>query len=113
MSTTLNTRLDPAIFRLPVQRIREGYYSDAYFVFTKELLEDEGEHPRVTMQVFQKEESVLGGIDEAIAVLKLCAGREVDGEWVAGWDELVVHALHEGDHISPRETVMTIEGDYS
>jgi nicotinate phosphoribosyltransferase len=113
MSTTVNTRLDPEIFRLPVQRIRQGYYSDAYFVFTKKLLEDEGEHPYVTMQVFQKEESVLGGIDEAIAILKLCSGREIDGEWVPGWDELVVHALNEGDPISPRETVMTIEGDYS
>jgi nicotinate phosphoribosyltransferase len=113
MSTTVTTRLDPEIFRLPVQRIRDGYYSDAYFVFTKHLLEDEGEHPRVTMQVFQKEESVLGGIDEAIAVLKLCSGRELDSEWVGGWDQLVVHALHEGDRISPRETVMTIEGDYS
>src|ERR1700761_1097972 len=113
MSTTVTTRLDPEIFRLPVQRIRQGYYSDAYFVFTKKLLEDEGEHPHVTMQVFQKEESVLGGIDEAIAILKLCSGREIDGEWVPGWDELVVHALNEGDPISPRETVMTIEGDYS
>src|ERR1700761_6603182 len=113
MSTTVTTRLDPEIFRLPVQRIRQGYYSDAYFVFTKTLLEDEGEHPHVTMQVFQKEESVLGDIDEAIAVLKLCSGREVDGEWIPGWDDLVVHALHEGDPISPRETVMTIEGDYS
>ncbi len=113
MSTTVPTRLDPSIFRLPVQRIRDGYYSDAYFVFTKELLEAENEHPRVTMQVFQKDESVLGGIDEAIAILKLCTGREVDGEWISGWDELIVHALHEGDRISPRETVMTIEGDYS
>jgi nicotinate phosphoribosyltransferase len=113
MSATLNSRLDPEIFRLPVKRIRQGYYSDAYFVFTKKLLEDEGEHPRVTMQVFQKEQSVLGGIDEAIAILKLCSGREIDGEWVPGWDELMVHALGEGDRISPRETVMTIEGDYS
>jgi nicotinate phosphoribosyltransferase len=64
------------------------------------------------MQVFQKEDSVLGGIDEAIAVLKLCSGREQDGEWVSGWDQLEVRALHEGDRIAPRETVMTIEGDY-
>src|SRR6201999_2207133 len=35
------------------------------------------------------------------------------GEWVLGWDQLQVHALHEGDRIAPRETVMTIEGDYS
>ncbi len=96
-----------------MDRIRSGYYSDAYFVLTKNLLEGEGEHPHVTMQVFQKEDSVLGGIDEAIAILKTCSGREVDGEWINGWDELVVHALHEGDRISPRETVMTVEGDYS
>src|ERR1700760_3635133 len=113
MSTTVTTRLDPEIFRLPVGRIRDGYYSDAYFVLTKQLLEDEGEHPQVTMQVFQKQDSILGGIDEAIAILKLCAGRRVDGEWINGWDDLVVHALHEGDRVAPRETVMTIEGDYS
>jgi nicotinate phosphoribosyltransferase len=114
MSTTVTTRLSPEIFRLPVQRIRDGYYSDAYFVLTKQLLQDEGEHPHVTMQVFQKQESVLGGIDEAIAVLKTCAGHYgTDGEWVSGWDRLVVQALHEGDRISARETVMTIEGDYS
>ena len=65
------------------------------------------------MQVFQKKESVLGGIDEAIAVLKLCSGHEQDGEWVLGWNDLEVHALREGDQVAPRETVMTIEGDYS
>src|SRR6188472_3425306 len=65
------------------------------------------------MQVFQRKESILGGIDEAIAVLKQCSGRYgADDEWVAGWDDLAVHALYEGDAISPWETVMTIEGDY-
>ncbi len=107
------SRLDPEIFRLPVQRIRSGYYSDAYFVLTKELLEAENHRPHVTMQVFQKRPSLLGGIDEAIAVLKLCSGHERDGTWVAGWDQLEVHALHEGDAIAPREAVMTINGDYS
>jgi nicotinate phosphoribosyltransferase len=56
------------------------------------------------MQVFQKRQSILGGIDEAIAVLKLCTDD---------WDALEVHALHEGDEIAPMETVMTIEGDYA
>ena len=113
MATQISTRLDPSIFRLPVDRIRQGYYSDQYFVYTKSLLEAEGHHPHVIMQVFQKKESVLGGIDEAIAVLKLCSGREADGTWISGWEELEVHALREGDQIAPRETVMTIEGDYS
>jgi nicotinate phosphoribosyltransferase len=106
-------RLDPEVFRLPVDKIRDGYYTDAYFNFTKELLEAEGRHPRVVMQVFQKRHSVLGGVDEALAVLKLCAGRYENGEWHVGWDELTVHALHEGDPIAPYETVIHIEGDYS
>jgi nicotinate phosphoribosyltransferase len=113
MRTQISTRLDPSIFRLPVERIRNGYYSDQYFVYTKAVLEAEGHHPRVLMQVFQKNDSVLGGIDEAIAVLKLCSGHEQDGAWVPGWNELDVYALREGDQIRPRETVMTIEGDYS
>jgi nicotinate phosphoribosyltransferase len=112
MTTQLSQRLDPAIFRLPVERIRQGYYSDAYFVYTKDVLEAEGYHPHVTMQVFQKKESVLGGIDEAIAVLKLCSGHEQDGAWVPGWNDLEVYALREGDQIAPQETVMIIEGDY-
>jgi nicotinate phosphoribosyltransferase len=113
MSTTVSNRLDPAIFRLPVDRIRAGYYSDAYFVLTKTLLESEGEHPQVTLQVFQKHDSILGGIDEAIAILKTCSGHAENGGWVNGWDRLEVHALHEGDRIAPRETVLTIEGDYT
>ncbi len=113
MATEVSSRLDPAIFRLPVERIRQGYYSDAYFVYTKALLEAENHHPRVTMQVFQKHDSVLGGIDEAIAILKTCAGHSDDGAWVCGWDQLEVFALREGDRIAPYETVLMIEGDYS
>jgi nicotinate phosphoribosyltransferase len=107
-------RLAPEVFRLPVERIRDGYYSDAYFNYTKRLLEHEGRNPNVTMQVFQRKESILGGIDEAIAVLKQCSGRRLpDGAWEAGWDALEVRALREGDAISPWETVMTIEGPYA
>jgi nicotinate phosphoribosyltransferase len=112
--TSTRERIDPATFRLPVERIRAGYYSDVYFNYTKELVEQDGRCPNVTMQVFQKERSVLGGIDEAIAILKLCSGQATDGGgWEDGWDRLVVQALHEGDEIEPYETVMTIEGSYA
>jgi nicotinate phosphoribosyltransferase len=107
-------RLSPAVFRLPLDKIRSGYYSDAYFNYTKELLENDGRHPHVVMQVFQRKDSILGGIDEAIAVLKQCSGyRGADGKWVNGFKDLEVQALHEGDTIEPWETVMTIEGDYA
>jgi nicotinate phosphoribosyltransferase len=103
-STPTRERLSPEVFRLPVERIRAGYYSDAYFNFTRQLLKERGLHPQVTMQVFQKRRSILGGVDEAVAILKLCSDD---------WGALEVHALHEGDPIAPWETVMTIEGDYS
>ena len=96
-------RLDPSIFHLPVERMREGYYSDKYFVRARELLRRDGHRPRVTMQVFGKTEGYLGGSDEAIAILKLCADR---------WEELTVSALHDGDAIAPWETVLLIEGPY-
>jgi nicotinate phosphoribosyltransferase len=107
-------RLSSAVFRLPIERIREGYYSDNYFNLTKELLELEGLRPRVVMQVFQKQEALLGGIDEAIAILRECSGeRGDDGVWRSGWSDLAVHALHEGDRVEPFEPVMHIEGDYA
>jgi hypothetical protein len=58
-------RLAPEVFRLPVEKIRSGYYSDSYFVLSKELLEAEGRRPIVTMQAFAKRAGLLGGIDEA------------------------------------------------
>ena len=107
-------RLDPAAFELPVDRLRDGWYTDAYFNHAKAVLEAEGLHPRVLMQVFQRHDAILGGIDEAIAVLRLCSGtRRDDGAWEQGWGRLEVRALAEGERIEPHETVLTIEGDYS
>jgi nicotinate phosphoribosyltransferase len=97
-------RLPPEIFDLPVEKMREGYYADAYFKHARSTLLQDGRHPRVVMQVFQKKDAYLGGMDEAIAILKLCSHD---------WDELTVHALYDGDRAEPSETVMTIEGDYT
>ncbi|MFQ5551841.1 MAG: quinolinate phosphoribosyl transferase, partial [Gemmatimonadales bacterium] len=97
------TRLDPKIFHLPVERMREGYYSDKYFVRAREVLQQDGYRPHVLMQVFGKEHAYVGGIDEAIAILKLCSNS---------WDDLQVMALYDGDEVEPWETVMTIEGPY-
>ncbi|HTX03913.1 MAG TPA: hypothetical protein VMD07_09555 [Candidatus Acidoferrales bacterium] len=106
-------RLSPAIFQLPVEKMREGYYSDTYFNRAKEIMIADGYAPRVRMQVFQRSHSYLGGIDEALAILRLCSGRDDGGAWSDGWDRLTVRALYDGDAIGPYETVMTIEGDYS
>ena len=100
---TRRPRLDPAIFNLPVEKMRAGYYSDKYFTRAREILLADGSRPRVTMQVFGKSTAFLGGIDEAIAILKLCAIE---------WSELEVRALYDGDPIAPWETVLLIDGPY-
>jgi nicotinate phosphoribosyltransferase len=97
-------RLSPEVFDLPVEKMRDGYYTDAYFNNARSVLLADGRHPRVLMQVFQKKPAMLGGMDEAIAILKLCSH---------GFDELETHALYDGDGIEPWETVLTIEGDYT
>jgi len=100
---TARLRLDPAIFNLPVEKMRAGYYSDKYFTRAREILLADAHRPRVTMQVFGKSGAFLGGIDEAIAILKLCALE---------WNNLEVWALHDGDAIEAWETVLLIEGPY-
>jgi nicotinate phosphoribosyltransferase len=97
-------RLPPEIFDLPVEKMRSGYYTDAYFNHSRDTLRADDRRPRVVMQVFQRSAAYLGGMDEAIAVLKLCSHD---------WEALTVHALFDGDRIEPWETVMTIEGDYT
>lgn len=96
-------RLPPEVFELPVEKMREGYYTDAYFNHARATLLEDGRRPRVVMQVFQKHDAHLGGMDEAIAILKLCSEE---------WEDLTVHALYDGDQVGPYESVMTIEGDY-
>jgi nicotinate phosphoribosyltransferase len=96
-------RLDPYLFDLPVARMRDGYYSDKYFVRAREILLADEHRPRVTMQVFGKRPAFLAGMDEAIAILKLCAIE---------WTDLEVRALHDGDEVEAWETVLLIEGPY-
>ena len=63
-------RLDPEIFDLPVEKMRDGYYTDAYFNHTRAALLHDGRRPRVLMQLFQRHHAMLGGMDESIAILE-------------------------------------------
>jgi len=74
----MRTRLNSSIFDLPVQELRRGYRSDIYFWREKVVLEQHNLHPQVTMQVFQKNDATLCGVDEAISVLKVASGRYSD-----------------------------------
>jgi nicotinate phosphoribosyltransferase len=83
------------------EQINNGYYSDAYFNRTKEILEKDNKHPNILMQVFSRSAGILCGINEAIYNIKRCV------------DKLKIKSLDEGSKIQCNETVMTIEGDYS
>ena len=66
------------VFDLPIQEIRKGYLSDVYFWREKLILERDRHNPRVTMQVFQKKDAVLCGVDEAVAILRVGTGHYTD-----------------------------------
>lgn len=97
-------RIEPALFELPVERIRSGEYSDVYFNRARATLKAEGRSTQVTWQVSVKRGGWLGGIDEAVALLRLGSDD---------FSALEVHALFEGDRVEPWDTVMHVEGDYA
>ena len=98
----MKNRLPVEHFHFPVEQIKAGYYSDAYFMRTIEILNGDNHHPRVLMQVFTREHVVVCGIDEVIALIRTCAHNP---------ETITIHALHDGDLVAPWETIMTIEGD--
>ncbi len=73
-------RLDPRVFKVPIDRIRAGYYSDKYFTRYTEVLKKDNYHPNVLYQFFPRKDAVVVGIDEALAILKLCTGYFKDEE---------------------------------
>ena len=98
----MKNRLPVEHFHFPVEKIKAGYYTDAYFLRTEEILNGDNHHPRVMMQLFTREPVVVCGIDETIALIKTCAHNP---------ENITIYALHDGDEVAPWETLMTIEGD--
>jgi len=104
MAARRRKRIDPGQFALPVDQIRAGTFSDAYFNSSRAALRADGRIARVTWQLSAKRGGWLGGIDEAVALLKLCSDD---------FAALEVHALYEGDRVEGWDTVMVVEGDYA
>ena len=88
---------------LPADQIKAGFFSDVYLNRSRDALRASGRKARVTWQVSAKRDGWLGGIDEAVALLKV--GSE-------DFAALEVHALYEGDRVEPWDTVLLVEGDY-
>ena len=85
-------------------RIGEGYYSANYFLKSRKIVAHQHPGHTVTMQWFQRrDDSMLCGIDEAIAILHTFASHP---------ENLEIWALNDGDLIQANEPVLKVTGLY-
>ena len=117
-------RLPPPVFKLDIERMRQGWYSDKYFInIARTLAELSQEGYRfggtspdlsdldvdvrnvdvgnieVEMQWFPRRRPfcVVVGVDKALAMLRECTGHFDDkGEFVNTFDRMEVWAVHDG-----------------
>jgi nicotinate phosphoribosyltransferase len=114
-------RLTNSVFKLDVQRMRQGWYSDKYFANILRMLEGVGQHDgyqgsyardvgrdplglnvgdmAVEVQFFTRRagKTVVVGVDKALSMLRHCTGYfDALGEWVPTWQNLQVTAVHDG-----------------
>lgn len=70
---------------------------------TKKIIEEKSPDNIVTMQFFQKDDAVLCGTDEVIALIHTFADHP---------ETLEIKSLKDGDKVKPFEAVLTITGRY-
>src|SRR5471030_1023100 len=104
MAPRRKRRIDPVLFELPVERIKAGDFTDVYLNRARAALLAADRKAHVTWQLSAKQAGWIGGIDEAVALFKLCSDD---------FASLEIHALYEGDHVEPWDTVMVVEGEYT
>ncbi len=123
MSIFDGKRLDNSTFKLDVERMRKGWYTDKYFSNIAEMLTImtqsgycyQGNSPRlnslnihegissgdleVEMQVFTRRRgpTITVGLDKSLAMLKLCTGYWENDIFVDTSNNLEVWAVHDGD----------------
>lgn len=71
-------RIKPEIFKLPIDKIRLGYYSDKYFTRMVEILRKDKKNEIALYQFFSRSDGIVVGIDECISILKQCTGYYKD-----------------------------------
>ncbi len=95
------TNVEPGqrFFSASELEIKRGLTSDIYFVRSRDLLRSMGlADTEVTAEIFASKDGVLGGIDEALHLLR---GQTLD-----------IWAIPEGEVVQAKEVVMRIKGRY-
>lgn len=86
------------------ERMKDGFYSANYFLKSRKIVTENEPNHIVTMQWFQRrDDSMLCGVDEAIALIHTFAIHP---------EELKIEALNDGDIISANEPVLKVTGKY-
>ncbi len=124
MSIFNNTRLTDSTFKLDIDRMRRGWYSDKYFVNIAQTLQvlagsdyrfggtsptldrlgiDPSTLPmgdiEVEMQFFtrRKPKALIAGVDKALSMLRHCTGYfDENDKFVESWQHLKVEAVQDG-----------------
>lgn len=122
MSIFNGKRLTDETFKLDVERMRAGWYSDKYFENIGRMLDTlseqgysyQGQRSRlddelansiavgdmeVEVQWFTRRQpfALVAGVDKALAMLRHCTGRfDNSGNFVEAWDRLEVEAVRDG-----------------
>ncbi|AEF93275.1 Quinolinate phosphoribosyl transferase domain-containing protein [Desulfotomaculum nigrificans CO-1-SRB] len=124
MSIFTGKRLDKRVFNIDAERMRQGWYSDAYFLNIVTILETLAREGYtfngvsdikeieanlvqtgdlvVEMQFFTRRKpfSLVAGVDEALALLEECTGYFDDqGNFVNTYDQLEVEAVQDGTFV--------------
>ena len=121
MSIFDGRRLTDETFKLDIERMRRGWYSDKYFENITAMLTAcaesgyryTGHFPnlrdvdladvdvgnlQVEMQWFTRRPgtTVVVGVDKALAMIRGCAGYLEGDRFIGTWDQLEVEAIHDG-----------------
>ena len=122
MSLFNKARLSDETFKLDIERMQEGWYTDKYFFNIATMLEQlsasgytyqgkvpllpEGVSPdgidcgdiEVEMQWFTRRagDTIVVGVDKALSMLRQCTGHFANAEFVNTADKLQVWAIHDG-----------------
>ena len=97
------SRLTNKTFQFP-KELGEGFYSANYFLKSRKIVAQNEPNHIVTMQWFQRrDDSMLCGVDEAIAILHTFGVHP---------EEFVIEALNDGDIIQTNEPVLKVTGKY-
>lgn len=97
------SRLTNKTFQFP-KELGEGFYAANYFLKSNKIVKENAPGHIVTMQWFQRrDDSMLCGVDEAIAILHTYAIHP---------EELIIEALNDGDIIQNMEPVLKVTGKY-